>query len=372
MFDLNLVPYLLLFAVFAVPAMKQVIAPSPSSQLWFLLAGLLLIVVIGLRYEIGADWWTYVYLIRYVEVASFMQGLRKAEPAYSLLNMAAAQMHWGLWFPDLVCATIFTYGLLKFCRDQSNASLALAVSVPYLVIGVAMGYTRQSAALGFIFLAIHLYGQGKIVKMLICLVLATTFHTSAIVMVGVLGLATVRKGFLIAVILLFMGGFLAYEFLGTIQLLLTRYSAARYTAGGALPRLLMNILPAMIFLSMRKRLATNESELRLWTVFSLLAFFSALLLLMVRSSTIVDRFGIYLGPLQVFVLSRLPAALGTRLRPNALVAAGILLYSLAVEVVWLTFGRWGDAWLPYSSYLWQPGKDQGPPLWYRQVIRGLP
>lgn len=368
---IDLLPYLLLFALFALPALRHGFVPAGSSRLWFAVVGIVLIVMIGLRYEVGADWWSYVYILRYEALVSWPRAMAKTEPGYALLNIIATRMGWSLWFPNLICASIFTYGLLKFCRGQPNPALALAVSVPYLIVGVAMGFTRQSAALGFIFLAICFFGQGKTVKMLLCLALATAFHTSALIMVLVLGIATVRRGPLVVILLILMGSYLGYAFYETLRVLINRYTTGTFTSGGALPRLLMNVVPAVIFLSYRRRIAANDGEMRLWTIFSGLAFFSAFLLLIVSSSTLVDRLGIYVAPLQVFVLSRLPSAFGTRLRPSMMLTSGILLYSLASEVVWLSWGTWGHAWLPYANYLWQPEHQNGAPKWFLDAVRWM-
>jgi hypothetical protein len=131
----------------------------------------------------------------------------------------------------------------------------------------------------------------------------------------------------------------------------------------------MNLIPAIIFLFYRRRLATNGNEARLWTIISGLAFFSAVILAISPASTLIDRLGIYITPLQVFVLSRLPRTLGTDIRSSMVLTAGILLYSLTVEVVWLNWGTWGHTWIPYASYLWKPEHEKGPPRWFRDIIR---
>jgi len=73
----------------------------------------------------------------------------------------------------------------------------------------------------------------------------------------------------------------------------------------------------------------------------------------VSSTTIVDRVGIFLVPLQIFVLARAPLVFGHNRRQNIAILALIILYSLAAELVWLNFGNEAQSWLPYRNLLWE-------------------
>jgi hypothetical protein len=81
-----------------------------------------------------------------------------------------------------------------------------------------------------------------------------------------------------------------------------------------------------------------------------MALAAAIGLFTVASSTAVDRLALYLIPLQLFVGSRLP---DTRLfginasQWNQM----LILFSLAVLLVWLLFAGNSHAWLPYRNLL---------------------
>ena len=64
-----------------------------------------------------------------------------------MLNWLSIQMDWGILGVNLIGGAIFAFGLVAFCRRQPRPWLALAVAIPYLVIVVAMGYSRQGIAL---------------------------------------------------------------------------------------------------------------------------------------------------------------------------------------------------------------------------------
>ena len=50
-----------------------------------------------------------------------------------------------------------------------------------LVVVVAMGFTRQAAAIGFLMLAFAAFSEKSLVRFLIFVALATTFHKTAVI-----------------------------------------------------------------------------------------------------------------------------------------------------------------------------------------------
>ena len=82
------------------------------------------------------------------------------------------------------------------------------------------------------------------------------------------------------------------------------------------------------------------------------ALLFVMLLKLSPSSTAVDRVALYWIPLQLFVLSRLPDALGLPNAANSFWVFVVVVYSAAVLLVWLVFGTFSYAWLPYQFYPW--------------------
>jgi hypothetical protein len=108
----------------------------------------------------------------------------------------------------------------------------------------------------------------------------------------------------------------------------------------------MDVLPATAFFLLRRHLRYGPVENVLWRNFSIAAFAALGALLTLSSSAAVDRFAIYLLPLQIVVISRLPIAFRSPILGRALVAA----YSAAVLFVWLNYADNASAWLPYKHY----------------------
>ena len=144
-------PYWLLFALFAAGSVQY--RPDPRRLIQ---GGPLLLamaasptIMIGFRYEVGGDWINYIDILHDITLNG-MGGPRAQDPGYGFLNLLAGKAGLGIWSVNLVCAVLFTWGLVRFARRQPNPWLVMVVSVPYLIIVVAMGYTRQAVAIGFI------------------------------------------------------------------------------------------------------------------------------------------------------------------------------------------------------------------------------
>jgi hypothetical protein len=296
-------------------------------------------------------------MLSYVRMTDFSHAMGRTEPAYALLNWIAAAAGFGIWFPNVICAALFSWGLIALSRLQPNPWFAILVGVPYLVIVVAMGYTRQSAALGLVMLALSYFIRRRTGPLLFSLALAATFHNSALLAVPLVGFGITRRGAGTVLVLVILAGILGFEFSGHVSSRIGIFTERGYSSGGAVIRIFMNVVPALLFLSFRRRFTAEPDELRLWTGFSLAALASAALLFFVESTTLVDRLGLYLAPLQIFVWSRAPVTFARSRRHNGLLLFGIICYSLAVQVIWLNAGKWRDLWIPYNNFIW----DHSPP-----------
>ena len=74
----------------------------------------------------------------------------------------------------------------------------------------------------------------------------------------------------------------------------------------------------------------------------------------VDASAAVDRISLYLIPLQMFVLSRIAEAFPDRKRANQQLVFLVILYSAAIQFVWLTYAFNANFWIPYQMTPWDP------------------
>ena len=351
-------PYWLLFlvpALKAVSRLRKVVPPSDSgswSNSWRLVF-LLLTLMIGLRHEVGGDWFPYLDHVTAATGEMLQEAFVHGDPAYSLLNWIAAQSGLGVHLVNSVIGLLFTWGLLTFCRNQPRSWLALVVAVPYLITVVAMGYSRQGVAIGLAMLGLVALANKNVLKFVLWVGLASMFHKSAVILVPLAVLAGTRRWFLTVFFVTFSAallfGLLLQE---AVDGLVEGYVDAQYESAGAEIRVAMNALPAALFLLLRRRFELRPAQRTFWTwmAFGALAF--VVLLYVSPSSTAVDRLALYWIPLQLFVWSRIPDAMGRPGGANAFWVYVVIGYSAAVHFVWLFFATHSYLWLPYQFYPW--------------------
>lgn len=343
--------YWIMFCVYALGALGSDIRdrfrPSPTPILF--LAGLMMTLLIGLRWQVGGDWHTYQEIYQSVAQSDVITAIDITEPAYAMLNWIMAQIGLDVWAVNLVCAAIFVVGLTAFARQQPNPWLAIVVAIPFLVIVVAMGYTRQGAAIGLSMLGLAALHDGSFRRCLVLLLLASTLHRSALVLVPIVGLS-ISKDRLQIIAMTLIASVLAYFLL--VSPVIDRYSTGYieqvYQAEGAGIRLAMNILPASIMLLFRKQLGMEDSERRLWTNFAWFGLLLNILYLVIESNVALDRIGIYAIPMQMVVFSRLPALFGRPGHPDKIFTALVIGYAALAQFVWLSYGSNARSWLPYQ------------------------
>lgn len=352
-------PYWLLFLVPAWLAITRLrpasIVGSPARRWprWWRVVFVLLVLMVGLRHEVGGDWDAYAEHIVDAGYQTLPEAAVTGDPAYNLLNWLAARTGLGPYFVNTVCAALFSWGLVVFCRAQPRPWLALTVAVPYLVTVVAMGYTRQGTAIGLAMLGLAALSERRLLRFVAFVALAAMFHKTAVILMPLAVLASSRHRlgtvFWVAVSSVVLFVLLLQESVVWFQ---THYLEAEYESQGAAIRIAMNAIPAVLFLLLRRRYAMPQADRAFWTWMSLGALGFVGLLLLSPSSTAVDRLALYWIPLQLVVLSRLPDALGTPGGLNPVPVFGVVAYSAAVLFVWLFFAAHAYAWLPYQFYPW--------------------
>ena len=344
------------WVMFLVPAWASIAAPGkprpvgkPLEASW-LMVGVLLALLIGLRHQVGGDWSNYESHYLDMVGAPLSEVLERGDPGYYLLNWLSTQVVGGVYLVNLVSGALFSVGLAAFCRQQPRPWLALAVAVPYMVIVVGMGYSRQGVALGLAMLGMVGLARKSNLQFVLCVALAATFHKSAVLLVPLAILATPRGRLWTGLWVGIAAGTLYYLLLAdSVENLVTNYIDAEYQSEGAAVRIAMNALPAVLLLLLRKRFVWQPAERNLWLIMALLALASVGWLMVSASSTAVDRLALYLIPLQLFVFARLPDLMGRGRGLRNWVMA-VVIYYAAVLFVWLTFATHSYAWVPYHSW----------------------
>jgi hypothetical protein len=350
--------------LFCIPAFMAMALPDRGPQpgqaaarlsAGWIFMGFLLVAVIGLRYQVGGDWYNYLGHLAEDRGEKLGYLLTQSDPGYKFLTWLSVSLGWEIYGINTLAAIVFACGLIAFCRSMPRPWLALTVAVPYLVVVVAMGYTRQGIALGFAMLGLRALARKSAVMFVVWVLIGATLHRSALVLLPIAALTTKRNriwvGFWVAALA-------AVGYLSLIEPqseeLYTNYVAQGYDSQGAVIRLSMNAVAAILFLALRKRFDLSPPARTLW---SWMAWLSLVLIAAVLAtsgiSTALDRLGLYLLPLQLLAFSNLPNALGGVRSRKPWTLLVVAHYAL-ILLVWLNFANNAYAWLPYRFYFFVP------------------
>lgn len=342
-----MLPYWALFGIVALAAMME-----QAKYRWHRLSlpavgfAVLLSLMIGLRIDVGGDYYGYLAMFEWSQRVSLSRALDKGDLAYNLLNWIVAQSDGDMWMVNLVCAAIFVWGLMRFCAIQPRPWLALVVAMPYLITVVAMGYTRQGVAIGIIMAGLASLGRnGSVFRFALYVVAATLFHRTALIILPFAIFAGERSRLLNGIAIAAIG-YVTFQSIVSedIDYFTRNYLDARMISEGAMVRVLMLVVPATILLLFRNRLGLAPFDRRLWTMVAVTSLFALPALYVLPSTTAVDRIALYLLPIQLVVLSRIP----TLLRTEGVGRSVIIAYSALVLFVWLNFATHAHRWVPFK------------------------
>ena len=314
--------------------------------------------MIGLRHEVGGDWLNYLWSFEDIDGMSLTEIFSQpssitSDPLYLLISWVSSALGLGIYGVNFICATIFSFGLASLCRSFQRPLLGLSIAFPYLIIVVAMGYTRQSAALGFVMIGIAGLLREKNLRFIIYIFLAALIHKSAIIMLPIIGFSVSRSRILIFFfgILFFIVGYFLF-LADNIEFLIYGYIQSRYQSEGALIRLAMNALPSILFILFRSKFfIKNKHEINFWLIVSYVSVLLLIVYPFFPSSTLLDRMALYLLPIQLFVFSNLPYALSNKIYLQKLYVFLVLGWYLLVMCVWLFFASNRFWWVPYNNLI---------------------
>lgn len=313
---------------------------------------LFFLVFIGLRVEIGVDWFTYLRLKEEVQIFdNVFLSFVITEPGYAILNYYSSSSEEGIYLVNFVCALIFTLGLFIFCKDQKYPLLSFSIAIPYLIFVVAMGYTRQSAALGFIFLGYKAFSENKLKSFIAYLLLAFLFHMSSIVVIFLVFFILSKKN-LVAVSI---AGSVAIAALFIVFKEMIFFKLGFYgsddeiTSQGGIFRHLLNVIPSILFFIYRAYFRSISGK-----YYKLLMALSTgsvcLLAASFFMSTFADRIAVYFLIVQCLVYPLFIKKFVKLDQP--MVICCVLGFYFLFLYVWFSTSSFAQlSWIPYKNYL---------------------
>lgn len=311
-------------------------------RVYLIILAVFFVLVVGLRDEVGGDWTQYLAAYERAKFGALFDSFYtiSRDPGYSTLNWISAQVNGGVQLVNLMVGLILMTGLTMFAFRQPRPELVFVAAVPYLIIVIGMGYSRQAAAIGIELIALCYLAENKTLKYIFWIIIASLFHKSAVLMLPVAALISKQN---VAWRMLWVGATSAlaayYVLAAQSDHLWEHYVTQQRESTGALIRVLMNACAAIVFLLYRDYLTDQEHDRNLYTIMAIVSLASIPLTFF--ASTATDRVALYLIPLQLFVCGR-----ASRVNMRYAGIATVVFYA-AVQFVWLNFASHAFAWLPY-------------------------
>jgi hypothetical protein len=307
---------------------------------------------IGLRRWVGCDYGGYLVIWN-----STMYGnpWYSGEPGFALLLWGVQQLGLDYSILNLLAAALFLFGMIKLALREPNPLAIVALSFPIIIVHLAMSAIRQAIALAFVMIAYRFVVERRGILFAIFVLLAGSFHYTALVFLPMLALAFQKRSpFLLgALAVLWIAG-VAYMGPQTVEVYRSRYLAAAAgaeptAAGGIFRAAAVSAAGVIFFLYAQNRWKTVFPQ-----DFVIIRYFAGATLLLVPltvlSSVIGDRIGYYLMPAQAIIFARLPFLERVRSQPHWTAVPYIILFTFLVVWIWLS-PLAGICYTPYDNHL---------------------
>lgn len=331
-------------------------------QIYFLVLATLF-VFSAFRYQVGCDWSGYYN--QYLVAAGLDWSLitERLEPIWWAILWWINDM--GLPYPlvNIASSAIFFVGVHVLARRQPDPLGFLVLLFPILIINMPMSGIRQGAAIGLLCMAFVAFIDRRRLWFAFWVVLAAGFHSSALIFVLLLPVATGRytRNRLMLAAILAVPGVLFLASGDAAEVATSRYVGTGIDAAGAVFRVSLLGLSALYFFKFARK-----KWLRAWpqdySLASIGAIGMALAFFLIPISTVIgDRFGYYLIPIQAMIFARIPYL---AFRPNAALHSALpYLGLLLVFTVWSQLsGHFNQCYIPYQT--WLLGFPGGDPFGY--------
>jgi hypothetical protein len=318
-----------------------------------LLVGLLYWVMIGFRFQVGADWNNYIFIYDLKKTYPLGRLIFDREPGYGALMWTTAQFGWNVIFINAVSGLVFCWGMFSVARRCPEPWIAITIATPLLAVAFAMSGVRQAIAGGIIFYLFATWDHRSTLGRVGFVALAMLFHFSAVFVLIFVALAAraqpvVRLGGSGAIALLTLA---IIKFApGSMEAYSRLYvgGESKMSAPGAIVQVGILAIGGTLYLINRQRWSDWIGESSL---IRNLAWGSLALLPMILVSSVgAYRFALYFWPMAMYVFSGIPRLI---VMPTGRAFYRVLLViaSFAMLAGWLKYANNSLPWWPYRNWL---------------------
>ncbi|MFY2763022.1 EpsG family protein [Arenimonas sp. MALMAid1274] len=344
------------FILFTLSSLFAIFARAKSThRALAVVFAVVLVIFVGTRYRVGCDYLGYSRRFsRLPEYESISEMFSAGETGFYLLSsmIRSAGMDYSILL--LASGAIYVACLWRFSKVMDRPLGFLAVCFPVLIVQLGMSGIRQALALGFLMLAMACFVEKKRLGMAIWILVASQFHTSAIIflpLVYLVGRQVSITRMIAALVLL--GPAVAWLIGDRLDVYSERYVEQIYgenSSSGAWVRYSMILLPFLLFEWRRRQVQEAFPTIYpLMRVFSLITF--AMVLAGVVSSVALHRLVYYAMPISILAFICVARVMASRNGSRVIVALPFLMYGVYF-VAWTQMSRHARlCYDPYQTWL---------------------
>ena len=339
-----------------------------KSKFFYSIIALFFIFFIGLRYNIGCDWESYVTLIEKYLSLNILEILKYNLTGYShyedsnhyfviqeLGHVFLSIISRNIYILNLIYATIFVIPLFYFCWKLKRTYLSLLISYPYYMIVVGMGPIRQAACISILMISIIFISKKKYFSHFIATTFSLFIHQYSIIFNGILFTPLLinsiknkisKKNIFFLIIIFIIILYNLPSYLAKSYFYLTDFSGP--TSKASIFIWFINFIPSIIYLKNNKNFTFNKNMKKIIKYFAI--FEIILLPLVFLKSVIAYRLLLYFYPSSILITSYIPDSKIFKIKNNFLINF-IIISSFVTLIVWLKYAVHSACWLPYKNIL---------------------
>lgn len=321
---------------------------------------ILLSIFIGLRHEVGGDWNNYKLSYSYLSNQNLLEFLNAKENInevgfkFLIFLSSKISLDYYLHITNFICAIIFVTSFIYFINKFPYKSILFFFSIPYLIIVVSMGYTRQSVAIGFLFLSLLYLNKNQNYKSFLLILLGSLFHKTLIFALLILIIKNIKliklKTYIFPIIILFVIIFFYFSMLQ--QLVINFLSEDKIETFGARLRLFINFMFSILYLLIRNNWDNNFFDRKIIDICAMLmfAFFITSFIWEGPIVSAFDRLSIYLYPVNIIIISNFFCRISSN-NTKIFFCLLLIILSYLFFIIWANYGDYSHFWFPYKNII---------------------
>ncbi len=337
---------------YLIPAIVVVLSLNNNSKIYRiieLLFLLLLVVLIGLRYQIGGDWIWYLKSFKLFGEINFSEFNYTYNYGYIVINWIIYNLGLSYYFVKLFCAFILVISIYYFFKSfKVDRLLAYCIFFPLGIVVISMGFVRQGCAMSFLMLALTFLNENKYFRSYLFLLIGLSFHKSILIFFPIIFLVAPKYRIIITIVIIIFIYYFQNHLFHLVSIYLGPEKGIHYDVSkGGYVRILMTLIPAVLYLIYHNLFDLHKTSKKIFFYLSVFIILSSIL--SIFYPTFIDRILLYLVFFQAIIYSLFSEIFSGR--KKIYIKCLFILSYLFILNFFLTFGFHSKFWIPYKNLL---------------------